>query len=173
MALVRNGSPIYTRQEVADIVGFKANIPNGIMIIEGKDGGPPTICLSASSTDKRYFDHASFQNQNQLMFSFREQTVKKNGKPYKRPKPFDEHGPCFENKKIFNLLQKYQELKVTLIMKFMQNEWGIYPEPLSLRNAEWNSVTKQGHFMLSLPTPSRSSLNITRRLEIREVEEEE
>jgi len=162
-------SEFMTRQRVAAIVGIHKDTPNGIVLIK-RGNGAPLICLTSSTSDKRYSDTAIVQNPNEVLYSFREQAVKKNGTPYKHPKPFETHGPCFENKSIYEALQKYPELQVVLCMKHACNKWTICNDPFILRGASFNPVTKKGHFIIYKPRATRGLFN---RLQIREVEEDE
>jgi hypothetical protein len=162
-------SEFMTRKQIAAIVGIHKDTPNGIVIIKRGDRAP-LVCLTSSTSDKRYSDTAIVQNPNEVLYSFREQATKKDGTPYKHPKPFETHGPCFENKSIYQALQKYPELQVVLCMKHACNTWTICNDPFILRGASFNPVTKKGHFILYKPRATRGLFN---RLQIREVEEDE
>ena len=83
-------SEFMSRERVAAIVGIHKDTPNGIVLIK-RGNGAPLICLTSSTSDKRYSDTAIVQNPNEVLYSFREQAVKKNGTPYKHPKPFETH----------------------------------------------------------------------------------
>jgi hypothetical protein len=166
-------SKFLTRKEVSEIVGVNPNTPNGIVVIT-RTNAAPLVCLVASATDKRYSDSVTIQKPDRAEYSFREQEVKRDGTAYKHPKPFQEYGPCFENKKIYNLLEIYPELETVLLVKHKSNVWSLCPDPFLLRNGVWNPLTKKGHFILYKPSPQatpRGLLSYRRTLQI--IEEEE